>query len=39
MHASLAFIAGVLVVVGALLFFSVFSGVAFYGVASEVKAA
>jgi membrane-bound serine protease (ClpP class) len=39
MHASLAFIAGVLVVIGALLIFSVFSGVAFYGVALEVEAA
>jgi membrane-bound serine protease (ClpP class) len=39
MHAFLAFIAGVLVVVGALLIFSVFSGVAFYGVALEVEAA
>jgi membrane-bound serine protease (ClpP class) len=38
MHASLAFITGVLVVVGALLIFSVFSGVAFYGVALEIEA-
>lgn len=38
MHASLAFITGVLVVVGALLIFSVFSGVAFYGLALEIEA-
>ena len=39
MHAWLAFIAGVLVIVGALFFFSAFSGIAFYGVALQIEAA
>lgn len=39
MHGWLAFIAGVLVVVGALLVFSVISGVTYYGVALQIEAA